>query len=368
MPSPDGGPSAEPQTAPRRRRRATAEPAGAPAAAQGEEAAAGPPPPAATGAAPDGGDDRTAPGPPEDGPPAAGAAQALLQDAVERILAQRRRPTAAAVALMMKRDGFSHTAVGHATFRAFLRSAEQAGAVRLVLPSPGGGGDVEVRPASERPCEPAERPDGAMADPARPALPLRPDLWHAFVDWTPGLLRAVDRETGKALVVSEAPSPAEPGETAAARRLINDSPDKYLPVAPIGRDLQASWMAEFVGALGPSPERDLLAAALRQERPLAAFAAAVRSMPALGDAWRAELTGRVARVIQEWASEHGVELDVHGPRPARAPRRPVGPSPTAAVDDQWEQAARRRILDALERLPLADLLRLPIPAELLLRP
>lgn len=374
MPSHDSGVSAEPLTAPRRRRRAT-EAAGAPAAAQGEEPAAGPPPPAAADADPQEEGDRAVAGPPEDGPPAVYDAHALLQDAVERILAQGRRPTAAAVALTLKRDGFAHTAVGHPTFRAFLRSAEEAGAVRLVLPTPGRGGDIEVRPASEPLPEPVEptTADGSndeSADRSRPALPLRSDLWHAFVDWTPGLLRAVDRETGKALVVPQAASVSEPGETAAARRLITASTDKYLPVTPIGRDLQASWMAEFTGGLSPSPERDLLAAALRQERPLAAFAVAVRSMPALGDAWRAELTGRVERVIREWAGMHGVELDVHGPRPTRAPRRTAGPRPTATAadnDDQWELSARRRILDALERLPLADLLRLPIPAELLLR-
>jgi hypothetical protein len=286
----------------------------------------------------------------------------LLRSSVRRILARGRRTTAAAVSLEMRRESgqtFTPAAAGFESFRDLLRFAEQLGAVELVAST--ARGDIDVLLAENPP-----KPESA-----RPAQhgTVRRDLWQAFVDWSTQWIRAYDVQTNQVVKAStavrdEASSPA-----------VSDwdgDPVRYRRIPQVTREDQLLWMRGFVDQLASDAEREMLSLALSTERPSSSFAVALRATPKVQREWHQVLSEHVIAKITEWTTEEGLDIDIFQrptpPKPHIARVRD-GTSTTSRLsgsEGSSSDALRKQVLDAVARMPLAELLRLPIPAEYLL--
>jgi hypothetical protein len=254
---------------------------------------------------------------------------------------------------------FTPAAAGFDNFRDFLRFAEQVGVVELVPPAP--GGDIEVLLA-------AVSGGPAPVSPAQHGT-VRQDLWEAFVDWSSQWSRAYDVQTNQ--VVKAAVS-ADGKRSSATENDWARDPARFRRISPITREDQLLWMRGFVDQLSSDAEREELSLALGTERPLSAFAEALRKTPKIQREWYQALSGHVITKITEWATEEGLGIDIF--QMSVPPRRKSGRADEASTtsrvstgQDGSPDALRKQVLDAVARMPLSELLRLPIPAEYLLR-
>jgi hypothetical protein len=190
---------------------------------------------------------------------------------------------------------FDEKAYGFPSFREFLTSAEQAGAIQLWPAAT--GPDVTLG----LPGEPVEDSPGRRAP-----VQIRPDFWLTFMDWTPGFERAFDREQGRAFRVAVAAEAYDP-QVRQLRQAMNSGGTRYVRIDPIGLSTQLEWAKTF--AVGrPSGERDDLIRDLDGDRPLQKFTRRVRTMPCY-PAWVVFRNQRVAGMIQAWAQEHQLTVD-----------------------------------------------------------
>ncbi len=309
----------------------------------------------------------------EDSARALAEALDLLRESVRELIATKRRTTAAAVSLQMRRSSktFTPAATGFGTFRDFLRFAEGVGAVALLPPVP--GGDMEVLSAS------AVGPSTELSPPTPSPRPVRRDLWQAFVDWSPQWQRAYDVHTGRVVTL---PTDANSNDdsTSQSRQAWHEDPARFHRIVPLSRGDQLKWMRDFVSRLPAGAERDQLTGALADEHPLSAFTGAIRALPALQRAWRRNLTDQVTAAITRWILRENITVDIYRMPPTRRDETSdrISADRVEAEDPSQKSSAvshetdssddlREQVLEAVARMPLSELLRLPIPAEYLLR-
>lgn len=208
---------------------------------------------------------------------------ALLHDAVEDLVAQGKIAATAGVKPEMQRrsyGGFDEHRLGFATFRDFIRAAEQAGVVRVTHHGPGVTHLATV--------------EGPVAVPgSAPAMRrIRRDLWEAFFDWhrAPRYWDAHDQR----VVEEAAPSPGE---------------RRFFLITPISLDQQVDWMRAFADALD-DPLAEALRAVLDTPRPAQAFAALLRTNRHVQVLWNQRRLDLVAEHISRWAGAHGLGIPI----------------------------------------------------------
>lgn len=285
------------------------------------------------------------------------AALRLLQAVVQDRLASGRRTHSAGLKPVMQRrsnEGFSELRLGFPTFRAFLEWAQEAGAVRLVPAA--AGPDVEVLPAV------SGSPHIKRSDAGRLRARIRPDLWRSFVDWRADWRRVFDREAAEARMFPREPHEVgEAPEHASLRAALAADPNRFVEITPISQDKQLAWMREFANAEADPQLRLELQAALQTERPAAEFAARLRQTTTALYRWNRWREQRVGTVIQEWARTHQVDVAVYEEPEQRLPE------PASVFGERLDdETLRRRLHEAVDRMPVAELLRLPIPLEYLI--
>jgi hypothetical protein len=269
-------------------------------------------------------------------------------------------------------NNFTPAAVGFRRFRDFLQFAESLGVVALLQPARPNG-DIEVIPATGG----REALDSVAAHTRVPPR-IRRDLWQAFVDWSSRWVRAFDTETDR-VVTLPADATADDELATAPRKGWQDDTIRYRSIRPLSREDQLRWMKAFVDGLQSGDDKDRLHAALREDRPAAAFVEAIRANADLERAWHRKFTERVTAAITEWMLEQDLTVDIYRSSSrlstSAASSRPEPTTLTKAVrragldsaGEDHAEALRQQVLDAVGRMPLTDLLRLPIPAEYLLR-
>ena len=215
---------------------------------------------------------------------------------------------------------FDEKALGYESFRAFLKDAEAKGQVQLLLAK---GGDVEVLPA------------GASVPVS--GAPIRRDLWTAVTSRSEKYryLPDVDR------VVSD------------------DHDGEGVPLPVAGEARQLEWAEQFVASLDPEQAPELVkrfeaAETARQKFLLLVEDADVRR------AWNRMRTQHVTKLLEEWRAENHLRLALQEPS-RRRPRRPSDRPHQAA--SSRDDLVRRRLHAAIDRMPLADLLRISLPVE-----
>lgn len=316
----------------------------------------------------------------------------LLTDVLAGVRQRGGTPTAAGLKVVMQRQSegaFNETALGFRNFRSFLSLAQSAGLISLSEHA----GDVLVLPASAVPPPPTDdqppRPPVEHSDPedrttsrgaaSAVAVPagakVRADLWSATLDFDDSATYVYDRRGDRAWRIPSSRAPDESEAEAVLRRRLDETPGDFLPTPRVTVQEQLGWMAAFAADLDATWS-NRLAEALQQERPLTAFAAAVRADADIHRAWRGTLLRAIVGRLEQWSAEHGLDIDLfQRSRTSRPPAtataaesRSAGTAPRPGGARGPEDEIRSRIVAALERMPLADLLRLPVPAELLLRP
>lgn len=255
---------------------------------------------------------------------------------------------------------FSESALGFPNFRSFLREAQSRGFIRL---RPALGGDLLVLPAEA--AEEGPTPDSRSTIQSKQALPIRQELWKAFFNWRPGFKRLYRKASGAVYMFPLEPSPiGETAANAAVRSEWKTAPELFAEIEPIAQEKQVQWMREFTEQLPSGDAKQALTAALATAHPAPFFARLVAALPD-APAWKLFRLERVVSEIQAWADQHDLTIELYGRPPESAelpgPRAAIPVSPP--VDTIRAIELRQRVLRAVEKMSVADLLRIPIPAE-----
>lgn len=268
------------------------------------------------------------------------AAFAVLRDVVTRLQARGRSTKSAglkpAINWYAPDSDFDVEALGFPSFRAFLEAAASAGYVQLRVAA--NAPDVEVI---------VSQADAAEKHRSR----IRADLWDAFVDWDPEVVRLYDKRDD---VVHKMRS-----TSGFEDRL------RFVPIRPITQDATLKWMSEFAESYS-EPVRGQLADALTAPKPFAAFSMAVKRLRLFHE-WNQQRLDRVVERIDEWRQSAGLQLEIFATSTERsgetsvsreedAPERTSVPSSGMSID-----ALRTRIIDIISTMPPQDLLSLPLP-------
>lgn len=256
---------------------------------------------------------------------------------------QRRSIRSAAVkqALLRSEPSFDEKVLGFDTFRDFLRGAETAGFIELANASTGPDVDVLAPGVARSPGSGGTR------------RRVREDLWHAFTDWTLGLIRFWHPEANRAFAVTASESAGEPVEETSARLAFLANPAPFVPIDPIPRETVYEWMTAFARS-APDGTSERLLAALQAPMPFRSFTNVVREL-GLGAAWSSEHTQHVAERIQTWARARDIDVDPFEPRATTASTSKS--SFAAAVDEDRVRAMAHRLVD---HMPVTELLNIRV--------
>src|SRR5215475_2121389 len=214
----------------------------------------------------------------------------VLVGAVEALASRLSRwPTASEVRLEIKRQtygGFDSSGLGYKRFRDFLVDASDRGYIEVDTER---SGDFAI-------SVPIGRQDAAEAE-----RPVRPDLWKAFVDWTPDLLRFYDLQNDQAVMIPEKPAPFEPERFRVFRDRLKSEPEAFVPIKVIAVHEQLTWMKRFAADVSDPGLRKLLDAAFENEKPVKSFLTVLRAAaPDQLQRWYGVLRQEVRRVIEQW--------------------------------------------------------------------
>jgi len=254
----------------------------------------------------------------------------LLQQIVQDLLnAGRRRVGAFLKPELVKRTGgnFNERALGFAKFHDFLRAAEAAKFVTLTSTGP----DLEAwLPTSNLPTPVKEvaQAEGSPEFTPRPRarISIRPDLWIAFVDFTPGFLRLYDKLADRAHKIPQALYPGESDQVVELRRRFQARDPNLLLLEPIAQTSVLDWMRTFA-AQQTGPLAEQLRVALNSDHPMQTFTQVVRSRPDLYGQWHRQRIENVAEHIRSLFAPNGIRTQVTVPydSEARTPAFPSGP-------------------------------------------
>ena len=167
--------------------------------------------------------------------------------------------------------------------------------------------------------------------------------------------------------------------TSQSRQAWHEDPARFHRIVPLSRGDQLKWMRDFVSRLPAGAERDQLTGALADEPPLSAFTGAIRALPALQRAWRRNLTDQVTAAITRWILRENITVDIYRMPPTRRDETSDRISADRVEAEDRARSRRRYRMRPIHQMTcvsrcskpwptfLSELLRLPIPAEYLLR-
>src|SRR5262249_5328502 len=130
--------------------------------------------------------------------------------------------------------------------------------------------------------------------------PIRSDLWRAFVDWTPNLLRFYDLTNDQVVMIPEKPAPLEPERFRAFRDRLEAERSAFVSIKFITLPEQLEWMKRFAAGMSDPRMRELLNAALDDKKPVKTFVAVLRTVPDQLQRWHGVLRQEVRQVIEQW--------------------------------------------------------------------
>lgn len=279
------------------------------------------------------------------------AAIELLLEAVREMQLQRLTTTAAGVSARMRQidPDFTAGAAGFRSFRALLQLASERGLISVDAPE--GASDFVVS-LGVQPIPTSPTPSAGVASGVTHTTWLRHDFWRALTDWSQTSY-LYNRRTRRTVATSE----ADFADTADA---------VSFPVT--SQEQRQQWIRDFSDSLAPEFRTTVLAK-LGEDPSGASFDAEVRARPQTRRRWEGFLRSRLLDLTQQWAAAHGVPLtDV-----TETSHRTTAPVGSLSHFDQQahlgatEDQIRREILSIMARMPLRDLLSIPIPVEYALR-
>ena len=299
----------------------------------------------------------------------------VLAQAVQNLLERSKQPRAAGVKSEMQRiisGVFDQSKYGYETFRDFVEDAESNGTVVVVGPPTIGADALITLPGQKIPS-----PSSVSL---RRRGRIRPDVWRAFTSWEKGYIRVWDLETDQVLMFPAEPRPLEPSQHQLWRDEVAGHPERFRTVQVITEDQLLTEMRSFVDSLSPeSVAIPILRAALEHSRPARSFTVAARALPEIAERWKQDRFDFIWSSIEQWQESNGVRFPIEDASPrnesyrvAKRANRPIATTghaparPSGERSDEAANATRERILAALARMPLSELLRLRVPVEYLI--
>lgn len=270
----------------------------------------------------------------------------MLRRLIEDRVSDGKSTRSASLKPTLRELGFNQEALGFKSFRQFLHDAESQGHVRLVRAPI--GPDVDVLPR-----------EVVVPSASRPSTQVRSDVWGAFVQWNSELLRFYDRQADRVVTTS---SSEDSGDF---QRAWEREPGRFVPIRPVSPEITMTWMRDFAEALPEGTIKTELQSTLGGSRPFRDFKDAVERL-GLAGRWREVRHGHTRREIDGWVEANALGIDLSRWPPPRSadshpPLRRMATSPSAST------TTREQILRAIHRMSTAELLRVPIPAEYLIR-
>jgi len=275
-------------------------------------------------------------------------------------LAERGKPPRAAAvkaALLIRADPpFDEARLGFPKFMAFLKAAEAAG-------------HVELRPAAVGPDVDVVPRGVVVPVPESADARMRSDVWDAFTRWDRGFVRFWDRVKERAYRIELDSSSTEPVTVARVRRERGENPDRFVPIENVPVESVVEWAKQFASEQESAASAELRAS-LEGALPVRDFTVAVRRL-GLVPAWHRAHLQSVRQVVTEWATRHGIDLDLSAEPPAEMK---VG---TTASGDKSrfvrsgsesgsaEDLLRQRLHQWIDGMTLPEMMSIPVPVRLL---
>jgi hypothetical protein len=298
--------------------------------------------------------------------PARSEAFELLRGVVADYETSGRKPLMQGVKPEMQRRSegrFSEAALGFDSFRAFVEAAITAEYVTGSDDSDSGSLLLHVEGVEAQPFKKSRRVGGSKR-----TRPIRPDLWKAFVDWNPALGRVWDKGEEVALTFGiEAAN--EDVDNQERRKFYESHPERFIAIPRITFETQLDWMREYSESLEDKRHARVLLSLLKaDEKPANAFVTYLRDHEELSHDWNMLKTAKVRAVIEAWIRDNTLTRDIlEGPAAQGEGGGPTLSSQPASAEEVTsvavEDRVRKLVLQAVSRMPLADLLRLKIPVE-----
>jgi hypothetical protein len=271
-----------------------------------------------------------------------------LREAVRDLEARGRVTRLAGIKPELRRrlPGFDERQQGFRSFGEFCEAAAKSGVIRLMNDEEGWARATVDDQATSSTREPGR---------------LRRDIWQAFTQWGEGWVRCWDRATSRAVRLSESPRANEPVDHASLRDALAANDGSVISIEPIAREVQSTWMDEFVQSLGDHQLARPLMAALEDPRPFRAFTAVLNADDVLRRRFSQMRLLKVLEVVRGWAAANGVDLDAldHSAEPPKTSKRVPRPASTRASD---EDLLRRALTLAAAEMSVDDLRHMWIPA------
>lgn len=292
-------------------------------------------------------------------------AMRLLLSALSEMEQEGRVTTAAGVSARMRQidPSFTTAAAGFPSFRALLERTVAAG--QISLSTPPGASDVLL--ASATPAAQPKTSPSVPADQRKRARGgwLHRDLWRALTDWS-GAGYVYHRDTRRTV-----PDASGEARVSGALRVPVPTSDEWL-----------AWMRDFAEHLEPKSAAASLLSSLELEDPESSFRAAIGLQPQIRRRWEGYLRVALMDRMQAWSKEQGIAFEeLLDARPQTGSDQPSLKQRASYVAQSWadgqstatvrtstsEEDMRRQVFEVLAKLPLAELLKLPIPLEYTIR-
>ncbi len=224
---------------------------------------------------------------------------------------------------------------GFLSLKEVLLRLESAGLAKIV--------DGEKGVLSVRACT---RPMMAAAGTSTEHRRLRSDIWVAFVNTSPPGMRYFHKKSGDVLL----------GQTTHPK-----STDGWIPIVPINQETQKNWVRELLVEFNLDSLREVLGSPswylslsdeLRKVR------------PDVLTQWNRIRTTKVKETVVSWCDQNAVDRDivlVGSSHSMRSTERPAV-ADSATVPEQVGNA-RDVVMRALSRMPIAELLAIPIAGK-----
>ncbi|CAN5427277.1 hypothetical protein BH11ACT8_BH11ACT8_01810 [soil metagenome] len=160
-----------------------------------------------------------------------------------------------------------------------------------------------------------------------------------------------------------------------------DADENSVPIVPVSPAEKRGWMRAFAERQSADDVSQRLLGALdatETDGSLQAFDGVLAASPSLARRWRRHYRDKILERVDAWARANDVSLallaaapkvavprsyGVTGTHPAAASASPRGSGDRTFDEDEF----RANVCRVVMQMPLADLLRIPLPAEYMLR-
>jgi hypothetical protein len=200
------------------------------------------------------------------------------------------------------------------------------------------------------------------------ALVIRSDVWQAFANPDPERKRFFNKQSEKVVHYLD-------GKNSTERAQVDASPESFVEIPPISKDIQAGWMREFLDSASlPPSEKDALGPLISEPYSSTVNATFTRALGDHSVAWRKYRTAQVTSTIEKWAADAGIALAKLHVAPTESTSgaiqaaAAVGSHVTAtlatAPANSGQMPPREQIFKLLELLTDDDITRLVLPTLL----